>query len=202
MATRTFKCTWCKERFESSIEVIKSWTSRFHSKQCRLDYARASIKKAKEKQQARDKKNKAKELEKQKRKNKRESVSMLRKKLDWIFSEYIRRKYSDKKWTITCISCEKKIHWKESHNCHWISRGNKQYRFDEDNCRPWCAWCNTFNQEFHQRIFTIKQIKRLWQETVDIMIDNTNYVYKQGKTELRALIDEFTIKLNKIKWAN
>lgn len=187
MATRTFKCTNCKERFESTIEVIKSWVSRFHSKQCRLDYARATVRKAKEKA-------------KQAKVNKRESIWMLTKKLDKIFSEYIRRKYSDKKWMVNCISCDKQLHWKEAHNAHWISRWNKQYRFDEDNCRPACAWCNTFNQEFHQRIFTIKQIKRLGQEVVDIMIDNTHYVYKQGKTELRQLIEEYSLKLKELKW--
>ena len=47
-------------------------------------------------------------------------------------------------------------------------------------------------------MFTIKQIKRLGQETVDLMIDNTNYVYKQGKTELKALIEEYTTKLNNL----
>jgi len=186
MATETFKCTGCKERFDSSIEDIRQWVSRFHSKQCRLDYARAIVKKAKVKA-------------KQAKVNQRETKSMLTKKLDKIFSEYIRRKYSDEKWMITCISCEKVIPWKESHNCHWIGRGNRQYRFDEENCRPGCAWCNTFNQEFHQRIFTIKQVKRLWQEVVDLMIDNTHYVYKQGKTELKELIKEYTLKLNKYK---
>ena len=30
------------------------------------------------------------------------------------------------------------------------------------------------------------------------MNDNTNYVYKQGKIELRALIEEFSIKLNNL----
>ena len=131
-------------------------------------------------------------------KKKPEKLSTLIKKADKLFSEYIRRKYSDSEWYITCISCEKKIPRKESHNCHWIGRGNKQYRYDEDNCRPWCSGCNTFNQEFHQRVFTVKQIKRLWQDVVDMMLDNCNYVYKFWKTEARLVIEEYKEKLNNL----
>ena len=138
------KCKNCKIKVEKE-NLIYAGINYFCSKKCRLELWRAEIQKTKAK-------------EKTKKKNAKETIWFLTRKLDKIFSEYIRRKYSDKDWNITCISCEKKLHWKESHNCHWISRGNRQYRFDEDNCRPWCAWCNTFNQEFHQRIFTIKQI--------------------------------------------
>ncbi len=182
---KSFRCKYCKTKTPIDTEIITSWIHRFCSKSCRRSFNAEQNKKTKEK-------------EKQKKKNKRETTSMLTKKLDKIFSEYIRRKYSNSEWMITCISCEKVIHWKESHNCHWISRWNKQYRFDEENCRPWCAWCNTFNQAFHIRIFTTKQISRLGQETVDLMIDNTNYVYKLGKTELKALIEEFNTKLNNL----
>ena len=177
----------CKECWTYTLkeEIVSNNTYNFCSKSCRLEHGRVKIRQAKEKI-------------KKAKVNKRESISMLTKKLDKIFSEYIRRKYSDKDWMITCISCDKKLPWKESHNCHWIGRGNKQYRFDEDNCRPWCAGCNTFNQEFHQRIFTIRQIERLGKDIVDIMIDNTKYIYKLGKTELKELIEEYKIKLNNL----
>jgi len=182
---RTYRCKECTTKNSIEWEIIMHELARFCSKSCRLKFTNW-------------KKRKDKEKEKLKKKNKRETTGMLTRKLDWIFSEYIRRKYSDENWMITCISCEKVIHWKESHNCHWLPRGKKQYRFDQDNCRPWCAWCNTFNQEKHIRVFTIKQIARLGAETVDIMNDNTKYVYRQGKTELRALIEEFTTKLNNL----
>lgn len=182
---KQFKCKNCEERFDTE-RIVMWWLNRYCSKFCRLDNVRKAVRRGKEKA-------------KKAKVNKRESISMLTKKLDKIFSEYIRRKYSNEEWIITCISCDKELPWKESHNCHWIGRGNKQYRFDEDNCRPWCVWCNTFNQEFHQRIFTIRQIERLGKDIVDLMIDNTNYVYKQGKTELRALIEEYTVKLNQLK---
>lgn len=179
------KCKQCWIKFEKDIAVYYG-IHYFDSKSCRLKFTQENKRKSKEK-------------EKTKKKNARESIWMLTRKLDKIFSEYIRRKYSDENWNITCISCDVVIPWQESHNCHWLPRGKKQYRFDEDNCRPGCAWCNTFNQEKHIRVFTIKQIARLGAETVDIMNDNVKYVYRQGKTELKALIEEFTTKLNNLK---
>jgi len=79
--TRTFKCTGCKERYDSSIEVIKNGTSRFHSKQCRLDYARQKVRDAREKQANRQKKLKQ---------QKQNSPSKLIKLADTLFSRYIR----------------------------------------------------------------------------------------------------------------
>lgn len=183
---KSFRCKHCKDKNPIESEIILSWVSRFCSKKCRLEFARVDVRKTKERL-------------KLKAKNARETVPMLKRKADKIFSEYIRRKYSDHEWNISCISCDKVLPWKESHNCHWIGRGNKQYRYDEDNCKPWCAGCNTFNQEFHQRIFTVKQVKRLWQDVVDIMLDNVNYPFKQWKTELKEIIIEFTEKLNALK---
>ena len=34
------------------------------------------------------------------------------KKLDTVFSEYIRRKYADKKGIVSCYTCGKKAYWK------------------------------------------------------------------------------------------
>lgn len=178
------KCKQCQNKFEKENAIYQG-ISYFCSKKCRISFNAEQNKKTKVKEQT-------------KRKNARETKSMLTKKLDRIFSEYIRRKYSDENWMITCISCEKKSHRKEANNCHWINRWNKQYRFDEDNCRPGCTSCNLYNKEFHIRVFTTKQITRLGIETVNIMNDNTNYVYKQGKTELKALIEEFSTKLNNL----
>ena len=124
-------------------------------------------------------------------KKKKLTVWKLIKKLDTIFSRYIRLKYSDKNWIWTCISCWKKQHWKQMHNAHWISRWKMMTRFDENNCRPACVWCNSFRPEFHIREFTIYQIKRLWQKKVDEMINNS-YKLRRFKTyELEELIEHY-----------
>ena len=41
------------------------------------------------------------------------------KKLDTVFSEYIRRKYADKKGIVSCYTCGKKAYWKGEGYAEW-----------------------------------------------------------------------------------
>ena len=49
------------------------------------------------------------------------------KKLDAVFSEYIRRKYADKNGIVKCYTCNKKAYWKGEgmQNGHFISRKSR-----------------------------------------------------------------------------
>jgi hypothetical protein len=64
-------------------------------------------------------------------------------KLDSIFSQYIRLRYS-KNEISTCVTCGKQDHWKKMQNGHFISRKHYATRFDEDNCQVQCSKCNVF----------------------------------------------------------
>ena len=127
------------------------------------------------------------------------TVGKLVKKLDTIFSQYIRLKYSDKNWYCKCVSCGKVDLYKNMHCAHWISRGKMIYRFDEENCRPWCPACNTYRPEFHIREFTVFQIKRLWQKKVDEMRQKANEVRKFKTSELETMIEFYKKEVDKIK---
>ena len=69
-----------------------------------------------------------------------------KKKLDDIFSKYIRLKYSDQRGYCKCISCGKVHFWKQIQNGHYMSRRHLATRWSEDNCRPQCVACNIYNQ--------------------------------------------------------
>ena len=117
--------------------------------------------------------------------------------IDKYFSRYIRIKYS-KNEICTCISCWVEKHYKEMHNCHWISRACYLYRWDEDNCRPWCPWCNTYRKEFHMREFTIKQIERMWKKKVDYMRVQAKKIHKLWLPDLRDLLEHWKEKLKNL----
>jgi hypothetical protein len=68
------------------------------------------------------------------------------KKLDTIFSQYIRQRDADKKGYCTCCTCGKKLKIKEIHCGHFMSRRHYSTRWDEENCAAQCSGCNTFNQ--------------------------------------------------------
>jgi hypothetical protein len=71
------------------------------------------------------------------------SRSKLIKKLDTIFSKYIRQRDA-KKEVATCFTCGKKAHWKKLQNGHFQSRRFYATRWDEINCQVQCAGCNVF----------------------------------------------------------
>ena len=69
--------------------------------------------------------------------------SKLVKKLDTVFSQYIRQKNSID-GIATCFTCGKKDHWKKLQNGHFQSRKHYATRWDEQNCQVQCAGCNVF----------------------------------------------------------
>lgn len=65
-------------------------------------------------------------------------------KLDKIFSEYIRIRDSDEYGFIRCISCGRRVHWKEADAGHYIPRSHKSTRWNEKNVNTQCRQCNRY----------------------------------------------------------
>lgn len=75
---------------------------------------------------------------------KKPTIRKLIKRLDVVFSIYIRKKYADEKGMVRCFTCSKLIPWQESQNSHYCSRRHMNTRFEEKNCAPACFACNVF----------------------------------------------------------
>lgn len=90
------------------------------------------------------------------------------KKLDEIFSQYIRLKHSDSNGVCRCITCGKPVFWKDIQNGHYMSRVYRSTRFDENNCRPQCMPCNVF---LHGNISKYRKalVEELGGEMVDMI---------------------------------
>ena len=71
--------------------------------------------------------------------------SKIVKKLDNIFSQYIRLSNS-KNGNCTCVTCGKVGDWKNGgmQAGHFMSRKHYSTRWDERNVKPQCAGCNVF----------------------------------------------------------
>ena len=67
------------------------------------------------------------------------------KKLDTIFSIYIRKRFSVDDIS-TCFTCGIQKHYKELQCGHFQSRRHYSTRWDKLNCQVQCAKCNIFNQ--------------------------------------------------------
>ena len=79
-----------------------------------------------------------------KTKKKKPKRSLLVKKLDAAFSQYIRLKNVDEYGFTNCFTCGKRDHWKSLQNGHFQSRRHYSTRWDEINCQVQCASCNVF----------------------------------------------------------
>ena len=83
------------------------------------------------------------------------------KKLDKIFSEYIRKRDSDANGFGKCCTCNKKLHYKDAHAGHFMSRRHYATRWDPENVAMQCSYCNTFNagEQYKFALFLNKKYK-------------------------------------------
>lgn len=81
-----------------------------------------------------------------KSKAKRLSIPSLKKKLDRVFSEYIRLRDVGDNGYGRCISCGKIVFWKEADAGHFVNRSHMGTRYSERNVNLQCRSCNRFDE--------------------------------------------------------
>jgi len=65
------------------------------------------------------------------------------KKLDNIFSQWVRLRYC-KDETAECVTCGKRDHWKKLQAGHFVGRKHYSTRWDAVNVQVQCMGCNVF----------------------------------------------------------
>jgi 5-methylcytosine-specific restriction endonuclease McrA len=121
---------------------------------------------------------------------KKPSRKLLVKKLDAIFSEYIRRRYARNE-IATCVTCGKKDHWKKLQAGHFMSRKHYATRWDEDNVEVQCSACNVFRYG-EQYLFA----KYLGEEKADKLLAKSRETVKFSDPELQDMIDIYKNKVS------
>ena len=66
------------------------------------------------------------------------------KKLDKVFSEYIRQRTANANGYVTCVTCGKTDYWKNMDAGHFISRKHLSTRWHDQNVQVQCKSCNVF----------------------------------------------------------
>ena len=126
---------------------------------------------------------------------KKPTRSKLIKKLDVIFSQYIRLSRSDKNGFCTCITCGKKGHWKNGgiQAGHFMSRKHYSTRFNEDNVHPQCVACNMFRagEQYKYSIF-------LGMDKANDLFLQSQKIVKFTNNEIEQMITEYSEKLKKL----
>jgi 5-methylcytosine-specific restriction endonuclease McrA len=113
------------------------------------------------------------------------------KKLDSVFSIYIRRRYSMND-IAKCVTCGKEDHWSKLQCGHFMSRKHMSTRWNEDNCQVQCAGCNVFRYG-EQYIFSQYLGNNLSEE----LHKQSKEITKFTDVELQDMILNYT-ELNKL----
>lgn len=127
------------------------------------------------------------------KKGEKKTVASLIKKLDKVFSLYIRKRDANGDY-FTCITCNEIKLFSKADAGHYVSRGYKSLRFDERNVHAQCTKCNRFLSG-NMDEYTIFMIRRYG---VDVLeeLNRLKYTVKQFTSqELQDMIDHYKQKL-------
>lgn len=124
---------------------------------------------------------------------KKPTRSKLIKKLDLVFSRYIRLSSADKHGMCTCVTCNNKYHWKDIQAGHFMSRKHYSTRWDERNVRVQCVGCNVFKsgEQYKYSLF-------LGSELANELYLKSKELVKFSSQDIQDMIDKYNTKLKSL----
>ena len=120
--------------------------------------------------------------------------------LDREFSIYIRMNAANESGLVQCITCRAWHIWNDGnlHNGHFISRTEEIIRFNDINCNPQCASCNSFKQGRHH-LYRDRLIEIHGKEKVENLEQLARVGGKVDEYWLREKIKEYRQKNKLLK---
>ena len=117
------------------------------------------------------------------------------KRLDTVFSEYIRKKNADSKGYVTCITSGRKFHYSEVDAGHFISRKEMSTRWHEDNVHPQSRYDNRYRygKQYEYGLALNKKKRGLAQKLYKLSKKTTKY----SINDLQDLLDKYKKLLHK-----
>ena len=121
-------------------------------------------------------------------------INTLIKKLDRIFSEYIRRRDA-KDGVARCVTCGKYDDWKRFHAGHFVVRQHKSTRWSERNVWPQCPSCNSFHEGAKDE-YSLFLVRKFGPAILEELNYHKHSIFKLDKLWLETMIKEYQAKLN------
>jgi len=122
---------------------------------------------------------------------KKVSRKNLVKRLDNIFSQYIRLRNANAQGIAECYTCGVKKNWKQLQCGHFQSRKHYGTRFDETNCQVQCVSCNVYKYG-EQYKFGVRLDKDFGQGTAESLHAKAIKITKYSNNDLQELITKYT----------
>ena len=124
-------------------------------------------------------------------------VNKLIKKLDRVFSEYIRRLALTPQGYIRCFTCGAFITFRQADCGHYVGRECMSTRFYERNVAVQCHSCNRY-AEGRKDIFAINLQKKYGQGILEELNRKKNEIKQWTAGELEEKIEDYKQKLKKL----
>ena len=127
------------------------------------------------------------------------TITKLKRKLDKIFSEYIRKRDSDYRGYCNCISCSKEYpaFGGKIHAGHLFSRRFLSIRYSEQNVNAQCSYCNTFLNG--NQIKAARGVERKWGKgVVEDLESRMNVVVKLSRIDYEEAIEYYKKKIKEL----
>ena len=125
------------------------------------------------------------------------TISKLKKKLDVLFSQYIRRRNADHLGRVKCFTCGIEKHWKEQQAGHFQSRSHHSTRWDEVNVQVQCVKCNMFRQG-EQYKFGLYLDDRFGDGTAEELEHRAKTIVKLNRVDYEEAIERYKQKIREL----
>ncbi|HEY3405418.1 MAG TPA: recombination protein NinG [Ohtaekwangia sp.] len=133
-------------------------------------------------------------------KSKPDSLSTLIKKLDTVFSEFIRLRDCDDKGTVTCFVTGERVWWRDSDAAHYIHRAAMTTRYDQMNVHATTKDTNQFEDPFqHEKKYREKMVSTYGLSTVTQLEQRGRELQKFMRHEILELIETYSEKVKQLK---
>ena len=120
------------------------------------------------------------------------------KKLDRVFSEFIRLRDTMPNGMFRCISCGKIKPYSQADCGHYHSRTHMSTRFDEENANAECRACNRFCAD-HLVGYRKNLIAKIGEHRLDVLEWRAHQMKKWSDFELKELIKHYQAKVKDLK---
>tara|TARA_B110000459_G_C16389044_1_gene393374 strand:- start:342 stop:725 length:384 start_codon:yes stop_codon:yes gene_type:complete len=124
---------------------------------------------------------------------KKPTRSKLVKKLDTVFSQWVRLSNADNNKNCICVTCNKVFFWKEIQAGHFMSRKHYSIRWCELNVKPQCVGCNVFKygEQYKFSLF-------LGKDAAEVLYLKSKEIVKFTNYELEDKINDYSLRLKKL----
>ena len=115
------------------------------------------------------------------------SLAKLTRKLDRVFSAWIRGRDAPDNGRGPCYTCTRMAILECS---HFISRQHRSTRWDERNVHGSCSWCNRW-QHGNLAEYYVRLVRDYGQSAVDELLALKRKTVKHSRADLEAMIEQY-----------